>query len=90
MPATFALDWIASVTYLCSGGIALIGSENWACLTGSTGRCFIFVLAGLLSRKFPSFQFFDGLIGLGTKPPPQLGQTLPKTLSTHETQKVHS
>jgi hypothetical protein len=29
-------------------------------------------------------------MGLGAKPPPQLGQTLPKTCSTHEAQKVHS
>src|SRR5258705_105934 len=41
-------------------------------------------------RKLSPFQFFDGLIGLGTNPPPQLGQTLPRTLSTHVTQNVHS
>jgi hypothetical protein len=36
------------------------------------------------------FQFFDGLIGLGAKPPPQLGQTLPNTPSTQAAQNVHS
>jgi hypothetical protein len=36
------------------------------------------------------FQFFDGLMGLGTKPPPQLGQTLARTLSTQVAQNVHS
>jgi len=36
------------------------------------------------------FQFFAGLIGLGTNPPPQLEQTFPKTFSTHAAQNVHS
>jgi len=48
------------------------------------------VLAGSFPRKLSSFQFFDGLIGLGTKPPPQFGQTLLRTFSTHEAQNVHS
>jgi len=36
------------------------------------------------------FQFFDGRMGRGTKPPPQFGQTFPKTLSTQVAQNVHS
>jgi hypothetical protein len=48
------------------------------------------VLAGSLPRKLSPFQLREGLIGLGTKPPPQFGQTLPKTLSTHSAQNVHS
>src|SRR4029453_3619295 len=36
------------------------------------------------------FQFRDGLIGLGTNPPPQLGHTLPRMRSTHAAQNVHS
>jgi hypothetical protein len=31
-----------------------------------------------------------GLIGRGMKPPPQFGQTLCSTLSTHAAQNVHS
>jgi hypothetical protein len=38
----------------------------------------------------PFFQFLDGRIGLGTKPPPQFGQTLNRTASTQLAQKVHS
>ena len=34
------------------------------------GLCLTLVLAGSLSRKLSPFQFFEGLIGLGTKPPP--------------------
>lgn len=48
------------------------------------------MLGGSLPRKLSPFQFFDGLIGLGTKPPPQFGQTFSKTLSTHVAQNVHS
>jgi hypothetical protein len=48
------------------------------------------VLAGHAPRKLSPLQLFDGLIGLGTNPPPQFGQTLPKTLSTHAAQNVHS
>jgi hypothetical protein len=33
---------------------------------------------------------FEGLIGLGTKPPPQFGQTFFNMVSTHVAQKVHS
>src|ERR1044071_4555449 len=59
--------------YLFSGGIFLIGAENTACLTGSTGLCFIVVLAGSFPRKLSPCQFLAGLIGRGTNPPPQLG-----------------
>ncbi len=76
--------------YLFSGGMFRIGAENFACAAGSTGRCLIPVPAGSLPRKLSPFQFIAGLIGLGTNPPPQFGQTLPKTLSTQVAQKVHS
>ena len=36
------------------------------------------------------FQFFDGLMGRGTNPPPQFGHTFPRTSSTHAAQNVHS
>ena len=81
---------VVMARYRFSGGIALIAFENSACAAGSTGRCFTFVLAGSLPRKLSPFQFLDGRTGLGTKPPPQFGQTFPRTLSTHAAQKVHS
>ena len=67
-----------------------MGAENFACAPGSTGRCLILVLGGSLPRKLSPFQFLAGLIGLGTNPPPQFGQTLPRTLSTQLAQNVHS
>lgn len=78
------------VAYRVSGGIVLNTAENSACVTGLTGLCLTLVLAGFLPRKLSPFQFLDGLIGLGTNPPPQFGQTLPKTLSTQLAQNVHS
>ena len=76
--------------YRFSGGIFRMGAENFACASRSTGLCLILVLAGSLPRKLSPFQFFDGLMGLGRNPPPQFGQTLPRTLSTHVAQNVHS
>lgn len=76
--------------HLFSGGIGLILAENFACAAGSTGRCFTTVLAGSFPRKLSPFQFVAGLIGRGTNPPPQLGQTLSRTRSTQVTQNVHS
>ncbi len=76
--------------YRFSGGRFLIGAENFACAPGSTGLCLILALAGSLPRKLSPFQFFDGLMGLGTNPPPQFGQTFPRTLSTQIAQNVHS
>jgi hypothetical protein len=79
-----------SVCYRFSGGIVLIMAEKCACAAGSTGWCFALVLAGSVPRKLLSFQFTEGLTGRGTNPPPQFGQTFPKTRSTHAMQKVHS
>jgi hypothetical protein len=67
-----------------------MAAANRACATGSTGRCLTLVLAGSLPRKLSPFQFFDGLMGRGTKPPPQFGQTLLNTVSTQVAQNVHS
>jgi hypothetical protein len=53
----------------------LIAAANRACASGSTGLCLTLALAGSLPRKLSPFQFVAGLIGLGTKPPPQFGQT---------------
>jgi hypothetical protein len=76
--------------YRFSGGMFLMAAANCAWAAGSTGLCLILVLAGSLPRKLSPFQFFDGLMGLGTKPPPQFGQTFPNTLSTQVAQNVHS
>jgi hypothetical protein len=76
--------------YLFSGGMIPTTLENCACATGSTGLYFTLVLAGSLPRKLSPFQFLEGRIGRGTKPPPQFGQTLPRTLSTQVAQNVHS
>jgi hypothetical protein len=86
-------QWFLEIFPACyrfSDEIALILAENRACAAGSTGRCFTLVLAGSAPRKLSSFQFVEGLIGRGTNPPPQFGQTFPKTRSTHAMQKVHS
>jgi hypothetical protein len=64
--------------------------EKRACSCGSTGLCVTLVPAGSLLRKLSPLQFVNGLIGLGTNPPPQFGQTLSSTLSTHVVQNVHS
>jgi hypothetical protein len=76
--------------YRFSDGMPLIDAEKRAWVTGSTGRCLTFVLAGSFPRKLSPFQFVDGRMGRGTNPPPQFGQTLPKTVSTHAAQNVHS
>ena len=49
----------------------------------------------LVRRRLPSTQTpgrhsCAGLIGRGTKPPPQFGQTLWSLVSTQSAQKVHS
>ena len=80
----------ALARYLFSGGMFRTGPEKVACATGSTGLCLILVVAGSLPRKWPPFQFVDGLMGLGTNPPPQLGQTFWRTCSTQAAQNVHS
>src|SRR3989449_837702 len=79
-----------TLCYLFSGGMLLIEAENSAWTARSTGLCFSVVLAGSLPRKLAPFQFLDGLTGLGTNPPPQLGQTLPRIVSTQVAQNVHS
>ena len=65
--------------YRFSGGMVLRAAENSACAAVSIGLCLTVVPAGSLPRKLSPFQLFEGLMGLGTKPPPQFGQTLPST-----------
>ncbi len=76
--------------YRSSGRKFLISLENVACAPKSTGLCLTRLLAGYLPRKLSFFQFLEGRIGRGTNPPPQLGQTLPRTTSTQSAQNVHS
>src|SRR5262245_12757386 len=76
--------------YGFSGGTSRMAAANLAWDAGSTGLCLTFVLAGSLPRKLFPFQSFAGRIGLGTNPPPQFGQTLPRTRSTQAAQNVHS
>src|SRR6185436_17900109 len=76
--------------YRCAGGIFRIAAENSLWATTSTGRCLVFVLAGSMPRKLFPFQLVAGRIGRGTNPPPQLGQTLPRTVSTQLAQNMHS
>ena len=48
------------------------------------------VEAGFAPRKLLFFQLLTGRIGLGTKPPPQLGHVLDSICSTQLEQNVHS
>jgi hypothetical protein len=45
---------------------------------------------GRFATESPGRHSVAGRIGRGTKPPPQFGQTLKRTLSTQSAQKVHS
>lgn len=73
-----------------SGGKPPCAANSFACSSRFTGLCFTFVLAGWAPRKLSLFQFFDGRIGLGTKPPPQFGHVFFRMVSTQVAQKVHS
>jgi hypothetical protein len=73
-----------------SGGKPAWAASSFACAFRSTGLCLTLVLAGWAPRKLSPFQFLAGLIGLGTNPPPQLGQVLERSVSTHVAQNVHS
>ncbi len=72
-PCIGLLSGNLSRRYRSSGGIVRMSSENLAWATGSTGRYLTLVLAGSMPRKLSPFQFREGLIGLGTNPPPQFG-----------------
>lgn len=55
-----------------------------------TGARVTLVVAGWFPKKLPFTQFRAGLMGRGTNPPPQFGQTLCRTFSTHRAQNVYS
>jgi hypothetical protein len=92
MPSRLAMsiELRCRAPYRLAAGMSLIAAANFACAAGSTGLCLTLVLAGSLPRKLSPFQFFDGLIGLGTNAPPQFGQTFSRRLSTQPAQNVHS
>jgi len=67
---------------LDTGQQGCVGSVYGSVLDFRTGRVF--------AEKFSPFQFFEGRIGRGTKPPPQLLHTFASTSLTHSAQNVHS
>src|SRR5215472_18005832 len=79
-----------SRTYRSAGGIWRTLSMNWGNVARSHFKCTRAVDAGRVASDTPGLRSVRGRIGRGTKPPPQLGQTLPSTDSTQLAQKVHS
>jgi len=75
-------------SYRFSGGVLVIGAENVACASGSTGLCLIVFAGSPRGRCRPSS--FSSLVGRGMNPPPQFGHTFSRTSSTHAGQNVHS
>jgi hypothetical protein len=53
-------------------------------------KCTRVLEGGRLATQSPGRHSVAGRIGRGTKPPPQLGQTLYSLVSTQSAQKVHS
>src|SRR5690348_7844358 len=63
------------------------------CAATSSSEYFSFTRlseGGCLATHTPDRHSFDGLIGRGTKPPPQFGQTLCSLVCAQSAQKVHS
>src|SRR5438105_4950857 len=77
-------------TYRFSGRMSLMRIVCAAMSSRLWERCTRFVEAGLSATESPSRHSVEGRMGRGTKPPPQLGQTLWSLVSTQSTQKVHS
>lgn len=67
-----------------------MGAANAACAAGSSGFEVTFSVGGRWPSQASPFQRRAGRTGLGTKPPPQLGQTLKSNVSTQVAQNVHS
>jgi hypothetical protein len=76
--------------HLSSAAMAPTAATSNACLCGSTGRWRTVALMGFADNVLPLTSIWDGRIGRGANPPPQLGHTLARTLSTHCAQNVHS
>src|SRR5262249_39415765 len=73
-----------------SGGTSLRRPLNAAMSARSYLRWRRSVEAGRVVSPTPARHSFFGRIGRGAKPPPQFGQTLCSTFSTHSAQNVHS
>src|SRR5690606_36416169 len=73
----------------CSGGTCLSRSENDAASSAEKDMC-TRAVDGPLDNRQPGPPFGAGRIGRGANPPPQLGQTFRRTVSTQSAQKVHS
>jgi hypothetical protein len=86
------MEMVGGITggYRASGGTGLMAAANTACAAESIGRYLTLLLAGSFWRQLLPFQLVVGRTGLGTKPPPQFGQTLKRTVSTQLAQNVHS
>ena len=76
--------------YRRSGGTLRTGEARAAWAVRSTGSCRTWRLAGWVASGLLPCHAAEGRIGRGTKPPPQFGQTLPSSSSTHVAQNVHS
>ena len=81
---------IAYARYRWAGGINRKAAEKSSCAGMSTGRCLAWLLAGCVPRELPPCQSVFGRMGRGSKPPPQLGQTLWRAWSAHVSQNMHS
>jgi hypothetical protein len=74
----------------CSGAKCLIRSTKAPMSSRLWERCTRRVDDGRLASDTPGLHSFTGRRGRGTNPPPQLGQTLCKMVSTQSAQNVHS
>jgi hypothetical protein len=70
--------------------MSLIRAEWAATSSWLYFRCTRLSDGACLVTQTPGRHSFDGLIGRGTKPPPQFGQTLNSLVSTQSAQNVHS
>jgi hypothetical protein len=70
--------------------MVLIGVANTLCDAWSIGFEITSAEAGIAVKQFSPLHRRAGRIGRAVNPPPQLGQTLSSTSSTHVRQNVHS
>src|SRR6202035_5232156 len=77
-------------THRSFGGISLIRAECAAMSSRLKDKCTRLADGGCFTADTPGRHSLKGRIGLGTKPPPQFGQTLCSLLSTQSAQNVHS
>lgn len=73
----------------CSGGMSRARADKSRMSVGSNLRCRWCVDGGLFATDSPGRHSVAGRIGRGVNPPPQFGQTLSNSVSTHVVQNVH-